>query len=647
LTEFAVMMANNVGHRGPDESGVWVCDKDGVAFSHRRLSIIDVSPTGSQPMQSESGRFVVTFNGEIYNYLDIREQLLSLGHQFRGTSDTEVMLTAFDEWGVEKTLDRLEAMMALAVFDKEQRKLWLVRDRMGEKPLCYGWIGSDFVFGSTFAALRGHPDWEGRIDVDSLAQYFRLQYVPAPRTIFHGFKKLQAGQLLEIPLDSLEAGELPDTRSYWSLRDVAEAGLNNLLDLDDTEAIEELDRLLRRAVKSQTVADVPVGAFLSGGVDSSTTVALMQATSTAQVKTFSIGFEEEGYNEAPFAKAVAEHLGTDHSELYVSAAKAAEAIPLMAKVYDEPFADPSQIPTYLVSKLAREKVTVSLSGDGGDELFCGYNRHAELRNIWERTKSFPRSLVQFAGAGLDRLPPSAVNGVVRPWIKSSTPAKVQKATRVLQSHTPLEAYASLAEIWGSDVLPVKAAPRDLTLPLNMDAWPNWSNYLDTIMYVEAASSLPDRMLTKVDRASMAVSLESRVPLLDKHVVEFSWRLPQCFKLRDGVGKWILRQVLYKYVPSRLIDRPKAGFETPIEEWIRGPLREWADELLSPESLASSGLLDEAAISNYWGQHKSGKRIRHTEIWTVLMYQSWLRADGTRRLVTPPNCVSLASPAGVA
>jgi len=620
-------MADRIVHRGPDDSGVWSDASTGIFLAHRRLSILDLSPAGHQPMVSASGRFVVVFNGEIYNHADIRKDLETKFRvpEWRGHSDTEVMLAAFEHYGLQSSLRRFVGMFAMAVWDREARELILVRDRVGEKPLYFGRFGDIVVFGSELKALRAHSAFTGEIDREALTLLLRYSYIPAQYSIYRGVAKVSAGTLVRF-----RTGGEPVVESFWSAWDVATAGQRDPWRGSDAEATEELERLLRQSVGLQLQADVPVGAFLSGGIDSSLVVALAQTQSSRPVRTFSIGFKEEAYNEAQYGKAVAQHLGTDHTELYVSPAEAIAAIPGLPKIYDEPFSDPSQIPTFLVSRLARENVTVSLSGDGGDELFAGYTRYVMGAKLWHAVSLLPRSLREILAAGLTSQSPQAWNRVAR-FLRSPAPKrtrytnigdKLHKLARVLKVN-PADIYRELMSHWSnpSDVVVGAQEPSPYLMPGH--GQPALSNFVERGAWLDLVGYLPDDILVKVDRASMAVSLESRIPMLDHRVVEFAWRLPLRMKLRNGVAKWLPRQVLYRHVPKSLLDRPKMGFGIPIDSWLRGPLREWAESLIGEPRLRREGYLDPAPIREKWKEHLSGERNWHYPLWNVLMFQAWL------------------------
>jgi len=591
-------MRDAVSHRGPDDEGEWVDLSAGVALGHRRLSIVDLSAAGHQPMMSASGRFVLAFNGEIYNHLELRG---SLADSWRGHSDTETLLAGIESWGLEATLRKAIGMFALAVWDRSTRTLSLARDRMGEKPLYYGRQGRSFLFGSELKALREHPEFRAEIDRVALAGYVRSGYVHAPRSIYEGVAKLPPGTILTIKDRNADA-ESPTPVKYWDLASVVAARAERPFKGTARDAAAELESLMLSSVKGQQLADVPLGAFLSGGVDSSTVVALMQATASRPVKTFSIGFKEQTHDESMHARAVANHLRTEHTELYVSADDALKVIPDLPTIYDEPFADPSQIPTVLLSRLTREHVKVALSGDGGDELFCGYLRYPNVARTWARIDKIPRS----ARAVLARVAPSPV------------------AREAFSAARDVDAFYGFtnAQWKGHSKLVANQRPqRAVAVPPAIVA-----DARERMMYSDACDYLPDDILVKVDRAAMAASLETRVPLLDHRVVEFAWQLPLDMKLRDGVGKWPLKEILYRYVPREIVDRPKMGFGVPIEHWLRGPLRGWAQDLLSATRLKSEGFFDAAAVAAEWSMHSSGRRDRHYGLWTVLMFQAWLASQ---------------------
>jgi len=629
LYETAARMAAALQHRGPDGMGVWVDPQAGIALSHRRLAVVELSELGGQPMQSACGRYIVVFNGEIYNFRSLREELQRRGHRFRGDSDTEVLLAAVAEWGFEPAIRRFLGMFAIALWDRRERTLYVARDRAGEKPLYYGRLGHSFVFGSELSALRSHPDGVGEIDQSALASYLRFGYVPAPHSIFTRIRKLQPGCFLTVGA----SGVASDPVQYWSAEAVARAGLADPIRCSDQEAIEQLDALLSDAVGLQTYADVPVGAFLSGGIDSATIVALMRRH-TRRVKTFTIGFAEDAYNEADHARAVARHLGTEHTELTLSAADAIAVIPKLPDLYGEPFADASQIPTYLVSQLARRQVTVSLSGDGGDEVFGGYNRYSWADTIWMSTRFVPRSLRRVLARALTAVPPQQIDRAVaalRPVLPARIRVrhpgdKLHKGAALLSAVDRSGIYLNLVSHWARpDSVTSRHSSEKGTILT--DSCRHLPKFTDEMMLLDSLTYLPDDILVKLDRASMGNSLEARSPFLDHRVIEFAWRLPLELKVRQGKGKWIVRQVLGRYVPPALVDRPKAGFAIPLESWIRGPLRDWAEELLSESSLRADGLFDPAAIRLKWNQHLSGTYNWIGPLWTVLAFQTWYAQMG--------------------
>ncbi len=627
LSRVVLDMIGAIRYRGPDDRGVWCEPSVGFGMGHARLSILDLSPAGHQPMASTSGRYILAFNGEIYNHLELR---LQLPHSpWRGHSDTETLLAAIETWGVEKTLQASIGMFAVALWDRVERRLILARDRVGEKPLYYGWDRGTFLFGSELKSLEAHSKRSFEIDRGALASFMRYAYVPSPHSIYVGIRKLLPGTHISIsPVDS--AGHWPQARSYWSAAVVA--AQDSRSDWTDGMAVEELNRLLSMAVKGQMVADVPLGAFLSGGIDSSTIVALMQAQSTSPVKTFSIGFAEGDYNEAKHAREVATHLGTDHTELYVTPDDALAIIPQLPTIYDEPFGDSSGIPTHLVAKLARRQVAVSLSGDGGDELFGGYNRYFWARSIWDRIGTMPVGMRRLIGRVLTLYSPEWWNrvGLVMRTVlpnrfrMSALGDKIHKLAEVIDVVGPDDLYRRLvsqhrnpaALVIGAEECPIWADEQALRLERQ--------DFSESMMFHDLVGYLMDDILTKVDRAAMAVSLETRIPFLDHRLVEFAWRLPLHLKIRNGQGKWLVRQVLDRYVPRELIERPKMGFGIPLDSWLRGPLREWAEELLSEHRLHQEGYVSPALVRQKWEEHLSGRRNWQYWLWNVLMFQAWLR-----------------------
>lgn len=627
LKAIAQKMSDTLLHRGPDDAGNWVDPEIGIALGHRRLAIVDLSPQGHQPMVSADGRYVIVFNGEVYNFLELRRQLESQGHKFRGHSDTEVMLASFSQWGLDEAIKRFNGMFAFALWDVRERVLHLGRDRLGEKPLYYGWIGQTFLFGSELKALKAHPNFQTEINRDALALFLRYNYVPAPYSIYKGIYKLPPGTVITWNGVNTHATPLP----YWSIKETAELGIANPFPGSELEAVAQLDALLKDAVGLRMIADVPLGAFLSGGVDSSTVVALMQAQSSQPVKTFTIGFDEDAYNEAHHAQAVAKHLGTDHTELYVTPKEALEVIPKLPMLYDEPFSDCSQVPTFLVSQLARRHVTVSLSGDGGDELFAGYNRYFLGRSIWQTIGRIPPILRHTAARTLTSLSPenwdrgfANFNTLLPLKLRQySSGDKLHRLAEILTISNPEAMYTSLVSHWKDPKKLVVGSSEPLTALNTSDIWTQLPDLTERMMYQDIMTYLPDDILVKLDRATMGVSLEGRIPLLDHRVVEFAWRVPLAMKIRNGQSKWLLRQVLYKYVPKELIERPKMGFGIPIDSWLRGPLRDWAEGLLDETRLRKEGFFYPQPIRQKWIEHLSGDRNWQYYLWDVLMFQAWL------------------------
>lgn len=644
LADIVRGMTDTLAHRGPDGNDVWVDPRTGCALGHRRLAILDLSAAGHQPMTSVSGRFTLVFNGEIYNHLALREALARAGNApaWRGHSDTETLLAAFEAWGVIATLQALTGMFAMALWDHDEQTLSLVRDRFGEKPLYYGWThDGTLVFASELKALRAYPGFDPGVCREALALYLRFNHVPAPRTIHPGLFKLEPGCLLTVsgrvpvcpdspPRPGQRHGSLGIMR-WWSLAEAAETSAARAFQ-DDAHALGQLSAALTCAVRDQLMADVPVGAFLSGGVDSSLIVAIMQQQSTRPVKTFTIGFEEEDFDESVHARAVASHLGTEHHELRVSSAMARDLLDALPSMYDEPFADSSQLPTHWVCRAARGEVTVALTGDAGDELFAGYNRHLWAPRIWSKVGHWPPSMRQALSQLLGILPMHALNALSGPLGMVHAGDKLQKLSQALASTRTLDdLYLNLLSAWSSPTMLLQDhGDGSRVLEPDFDPGPDCptliaSDAVAKIMYLDAVSYLPDDILCKVDRAAMAVSLETRVPFLDHRVADLAWRLPARMRIRDGKSKWALRQLLDRHVPRELIERPKAGFAMPLGQWLRGPWRDWAESLLDSARLAREGYLRPAPIRAAWDEHLRGRADHSARLWSVLMFQAWLES----------------------
>jgi asparagine synthase (glutamine-hydrolysing) len=626
LESTALEMMAALRHRGPDDQGIWTDTRSGVTLGHRRLAIQDLSQEGHQPMQSADGRYVLIFNGEIYNFIELRGQLEQKGCSFRGHSDTEVMLAALSHMGLEPAINKFTGMFAFALWDRQLRRLHLVRDRAGEKPLYYGWSGGVFLFGSELKALQVHPGWRGELDREALVEFMRHNYIPAPRSIYRDIFKLQPGSILTLGPIDWDTRTTPAPRKYWSLWSVAEASLARPFQGGADAAIEQLGSLLDRAIAGQMVADVPIGAFLSGGIDSSTIVARMQRQSRRPIKTFSIGFAEPGYDEAPFAKAVARHLGTQHTELYVQAEELVQTIPRLPTVYDEPSASTSHLPTLLLCELARKNVTVCLTGDGGDELFGGYGLYRRTQQVWNVLRRVPPSvrpriakLFKRMGVIGVRLQ-SGLGGDPRVFKRMSRLARLMEVPDDRSLYLLHVSVCRDAEQW---LVQANAEPRtkEETIP-----WEVFPELIQRMMFWDFVTYLPGEVLAKVDRASMSVSLETRIPLLDHRLIEFAWSLPVSFKQRGGKGKWLLRQLLHRHVPRVLVERPKQGFAMPVEEWIRGELRPWAEELLAENRLRRDGLFQARVVREKWSEHLCRKGDWGGPLWNVLMLQSWLDAQ---------------------
>ncbi len=633
LTSITKKMADMISHRGPDDSGVWVDETSQVAFGHKRLSILDLSMAGHQPMNSKCCRYTLIFNGEIYNHKDIRIKLQETSASlldWKGHSDTETLLAAIVNWGVEKTLNECVGMFAIALWDRDEEILTLARDRLGEKPLYYGWQNNTFMFGSELKALKVHPDFIGEIDRNSLTLFLRYNYIPAPYSIYKGISKLSPGSFLQFPIKNKE---LISVTPYWSLTQVAVNGQRKPLNCSDGEAVSLLENCLGDAIEDQLIADVPLGAFLSGGVDSSLIVSMMKDRSTKPIKTFTIGFDESEFNEAGHAKEIAKHIGTEHSELYISPQDALDVIPQLPQLYDEPFADSSQIPTFLVAKMASSEVKVVLSGDGGDELFGGYNRYLWSRSIRNKTSWMPKSVLHGLGYTLgkistptwDRINNSTSGLIPSQYRVAKMGDKIHKVARQLTVNTDFDLYRGLVSQWQNPA-DIVIGGNELDLQITEEGIEKISEDIEhRMMFMDTSTYLPDDILCKVDRASMGVSLEARVPLLNHNVVELAWQMPLHMKIRDGQSKWVLRELLYRHIPKKLIDRPKQGFALPIDAWLRGPLREWAESLLEETRLKNEGFFHPRPIRIAWEEHLKGNNM-HNQLWGILMFQAWLEKE---------------------
>lgn len=625
----ALQMAARIQTRGPDDSGDWHSKDGSLALAHRRLSIVDLSPAGHQPMVSDCQQHVLAFNGEIYNHEDLRADLeAELGVvQWRGHSDTEVLLCGLRHWGVELTLFKLNGMFAFAYWSERDKALFLARDRMGEKPLYFGKQNGTFLFGSELKALRAHPSFSSDIDRDALALYMRHNYIQAPYSIYQNIHKLKPAHYVVV---SNHGQNISEQRCYWDLKEIANHGLANQV-TDESQALDDLDGLLKDSVKRRMMADVPLGAFLSGGYDSTTVAALMQAQSTKPVKTFSIGFKEDAFNEAQYAKQVAEHLGTEHTELYVEPQQALDVIPKLPEIFDEPFSDASQIPTFLVSQLARQHVTVALSGDGGDELFCGYQRYFNQQRIWNVVGKVRPSIRPALKYIISRFPPRIADLAIAIFLAKYRGGDIASRLAAVGSWFDFGDFESfyrraVSHQWADKQIVLGARPINTCFEHLAGSLVAFAPQ-ERMMLLDSLGYLPGDILTKVDRASMAVSLEARVPLLDHRLVEFAWRLPLEMKIKNGQGKWPLRQVLYKYVPKEMMERPKQGFGVPIGQWLQGPLRDWAEHLLDERVLFERGYVSSLVVRQMWAEHISGKRCWQSQLWNVLMFQSWMNHEG--------------------
>lgn len=625
-----------IHHRGPDVGGTWLDESVGLVLGHRRLAVLDLSPAGAQPMHSVCGRYVLAFNGEIYNHLQLREQLAQEGRSstWRGHSDTETMLACFVAWGIAKTLQAMVGMFAIALWDRQQKVLTLAKDRMGEKPLYWGWQGQSLYFGSELKGLKAHPAFKTDINRDAITLLLRHNCIPAPYSIYQGIEKLRPGYWLQLPLAEPEKAKMIRAQAYWRFNDIVEAGVANPFSGTPEQAVDALESALMGSIGEQMLSDVPLGAFLSGGIDSSTIVALMQTQSSRPVKTFTIGFDDAGYNEATHAKAVAKHIGTEHTELYMQPEDALSVIPKLSSMYCEPFSDSSQIPTFLVSQLARKHVTVALSGDGGDELFGGYNRYLMAQQVWSKSRKLPKPMRQLAAAGLTSLAPKnwdalfkTLGPILPEKLRLRTPGdKAHKLAGVLNVDSEQAFYHKLTSHWHNPAELVIGAQEPQTLITDPSCWPQTDSFEHAMMAMDAQTYMADDILVKVDRAAMANSLETRVPMLDHRIAELAWRMPLDYKIRNGEGKWLLKQVLFRHVPRALIERPKMGFGIPLHDWLRGSLRDWAEALLDENLLQQQGYFKPTPIRMMWKEHLSGARNHQHHLWDILMFQAWLETQ---------------------
>ena len=622
-------MSDRITHRGPDDSGIWVDKIKHIGFAHRRLSIQDLSPSGHQPMSSATDRYVIAYNGEVYNFLELREELKEQAHRFEGGSDTEVILAAIEAWGLEKALTKFVGMFAFSLWDKSNNTLYLARDRMGEKPLYYGCVEGVFAFSSELKSIKAFSGWQGEVDREALGLLLRHNYIPAPYSIYKNIKKLIPGTYLSISSngEDLDIAE----NNYWSLEGVFEEGSKQPHDVSYDEVVKNVETLLTKSIKQQMLSDVPLGAFLSGGIDSSLIVSLMQSASSSPVKTFTIGFKEKNFNEAELAKSVAEHLGTVHTELYVTADDAMNIIPKLAEIYDEPFADSSQIPTFIVSKLAKQEVTVALSGDGGDEVFCGYTRYFKTISEWQKLTA-SQSKKNYIWRLLSVIPDSVIElsskcipgftGINKASFSQRLKRKVR--SNLMTSLQPF--YRHSQSYWDRPESVVKASSDPVTFLSGTRIVDKLGVGLKSLMCLDAGSYLPDDILTKVDRAAMNNSLESRIPILDHRLIEYAAGIPEDMLVSGGVGKQVLRSILYKHVPKEMIDRPKVGFAVPIADWLRGPLKVWAESLLNKERLEQEGYFYPSPVRKKWEEHITNQYDWSFYLWGILMFQSWLDAE---------------------
>lgn len=619
-------MTDSIKHRGPNDSGCWNNPSEGIALGHRRLSILDLSDAGHQPMESSNGRYVIAFNGEIYNHLQIRSDIEKNNGNisWRGHSDTETILSAFETFGIQESLEKFVGMFAFSLWDKKNKILTLARDRLGEKPMYYGWQnianGRVFLFGSELKALKSFPDIDLRVDRGSLSLFLKHAYVPNPYSIYENIFSLEPGQFLQVSLTN----KMTKTVNYWEASEIIKKGSFEEYKGTPKEAVKDLKNLLRHTIKSQMISDVPLGAFLSGGIDSSTVVSIMQEQADIPVKTFTIGFNEKGFDEAKYAKSIANHLGTDHTELYINANDAIKVIPDMHSIYCEPFADSTQIPNFIVSRLANNDVTVALSGDGGDELFGGYSRYNHIDNIWKKINYFPLSTRNLISKILTYpLQEKSIYSRYKSKTLTNLSKRIISGTNLINSETIDKLYLHvITQIPFSEDVIHDGYLKETKLDDLKPSFGDISN-IEKMMATDTINYLPDDILTKVDRAAMRTSLETRVPFLDHNIVEFAWRLPISYKVKEGESKWPLQQILKDFLPESLTKREKMGFSVPIHEWIRGPLSEWCEELLNKDRLKSEGFFDEEIVCNKWKEHLFGKKNNITFLWPILMFQSWL------------------------
>ena len=629
-------MNTAIRNRGPDAGDSWQDESIGLVLGHRRLAVQDLSPAGAQPMHSNCGRYVIVFNGEIYNHLELREQLMAehKAPNWRGHSDTETMLACFVAWGIKNTLQAMVGMFAIVLWERQQKILTLAKDRMGEKPLYWGWQGKGLYFGSDLKGLKAHPAFKTDINRDAITLLLRHNCIPAPYSIYKGIEKLRPGHWLQLPLADIEKAKNSQPQAYWRFNDIVEKGLSHPFTGSPEQAVDALESALTKSIGDQMLSDVPLGAFLSGGIDSSAVVALMQAQSSRPVKTFTIGFDDAGYNEATHAKAVAKHIGTDHTEFYIRPEDALSVIPKLPSIYSEPFSDSSQIPTFLVSELASQHVTVSLSGDGGDELFGGYNRYLMAQQVWNRSRKLPKPVRQSVASVLTSLSPKKwdvlfdkLGPALPERLRLRTPGdKVHKFAGVLDINNEQDFYQTLTSHWQYPENVVINAKEPKTLISDFKAWPETDSFQHAMMAMDAQTYMTDDILAKVDRAAMANSLETRVPLLDHRIAELAWSLPLDYKIRQGEGKWALKQVLFRHVPRELIERPKMGFGIPLHDWLRGSLRDWAEALLDENLLLQQGYFNPEPIRTMWKEHLSGLYNHQHHLWDVLMFQAWLETQ---------------------